>query len=214
MGLPVYTAQVIRAAFQGTVGDRNWANIVHYKYEAGPPSPEDLTTMAEALDAQWITSLTPYQDPDTSMNSVKLTDLTSALASQVELGTPTPGTREGDLLPASACLLVTYDIDYRYRGGHPRNYLSVGVQGDLLNAQNWTSDFADAAKGAWNEVTELPIGETYGTTTVTSLGFVQLRLHGDVFSEGVYYPFSSPDGLAQTEIGTIKRRIRKGSRRR
>jgi hypothetical protein len=214
MGLPVYTAQVIRCAFQGTVGDRNWANIMHYKYAGSAPAIADLTTMAEGIGEVWIAQMTPLQDPDTALVSIKLTDLTGALGAQVEYPVDSTGSRTGTLLPASASVLATYPIDYRYRGGHPRNYLSVGVETDLSSAQEWLLDFVNTVLAAWNATINTPIGNTYGATSIVSNGFVQTVLHRDPFTEGVYYAFPGPPAIGQQTIGTIKRRIRRGARRR
>jgi hypothetical protein len=214
MGLPVYTAQVIRCAFQGTVGGRNWANIMHYKYAASAPSIADLTEMAAALVSEWGDGMQALQDPDTTLVTIKLTDLTSGLAAQVEQPAGLTGTREGTILPASASVLATYPIDYRYRGGHPRNYLSVGVETDLDTAQTWSLDFVNSVLESWNNVVNLPVGLTYGATSIVSNGFIQLQLHDTPFTEGVYYPFPGPPAIGQQTIGTIKRRIRRGARRR
>jgi len=130
MGAPIYTDDVIRVAFEGTVGARQWSNIVHYKFSGGGPSVGDLTTMGDALAGDWESLMTPYQDADTALTGVKLTDLTSALSAQTTIGADLVGTRTGAYLPASASVLVTYDVAVRYRGGHPRNYISVGVQAE------------------------------------------------------------------------------------
>ena len=207
MGTPIYTSDVIRVAFEGTVGARQWSNIVHYKFSGGGPSVGDLTTMGDALAGDWEALMTPFQDADTALTGVKLTDLTSALGAQTTVGADLVGTRDGAYLPASASVLVTYDVAVRYRGGHPRNYLSVGVQADLDTAQTWTADFATDVQNAWNELTAAPVGVTYGATSITTMGVVSLRTALAPRVSGVYYPYTGP-GLAQVDLGSIRRRVR------
>lgn len=208
MAPPIYTDQVIRVAFQGDVGTREWSNIMHYKYSGSAPSPSDLTAMGDVLAAAWALYMTPLQDADTSLVSVKLTDLTSAFSAQVDDPAVTPGTRAGNYLPASASVLITYDVDFRYRGGHPRNYLSVGVQGDLNTAQQWEGTFVTTATTAWNDTINGPVGNTYGSTAIASLGMVSLRTGGSPRGAGLYVPYSGSVGFGQVALGTIKRRLR------
>jgi hypothetical protein len=207
MGTPIYTSDVIRVAFEGTVGARQWSNIVHYKFSGGGPSVGDLTTMGNALVSAWASLMNALQDGDTELTGVKLTDLTSALGAQTTVEAGLVGGRAGAYLPASASVLVTYDVAVRYRGGHPRNYLSVGVQADLATAQTWSTDFRDTTGAAWNELTATPVGETYGATSITTFGMVSLRTELVPRMYGVYYPYTGP-GTAQVDLGSIRRRVR------
>lgn len=157
---------VLRVTYKGTVGPHNWVNILHYGWTGGAPTVAGLGEMANALAAQWGATMLDMQDPDTALTDIIITDLTSDLGAQVDVPEPITGTRSGELLPGSTCFLVTYPVARRWRGGHPRNYLCVGVQGDLNGPSNWSAAFQAAVNSAWTTQLASNIGNTYGTTTL------------------------------------------------
>jgi len=152
---------VLKIAIKGTVGTQNWLNIFHALWSGSTPSVGNLTTYIETLSTAWEANFTPLQDNDTVQTSIEVTDLTSPLSAQVDIPNPITGTGEGDLLPASACCLVTYPTTYRYRGGHPRTYFSVGMQGDLNSAQAWKPELTDAVAAAWTAFSAAAFAGTF-----------------------------------------------------
>jgi hypothetical protein len=58
----------------------------------------------------------------------------------------------GGILPAGTAALVSYPITRHYRGGHPRSYLPVGVESDLLTQTSWSAAFVTAVRAAWAAV--------------------------------------------------------------
>jgi len=140
---------VIRIALKGTVGPFNWVNVLHFTWSGTPPTSTVLGTLGSDVGAAWLADMSPMQDSDTALVLTTLTDLTSDTAAQAEVATPAVGSRTGDFLPASACYLVDYPVTVRYRGGHPRTYLSVGVFSDLADSAHWSTDMRDAVTSAW-----------------------------------------------------------------
>jgi hypothetical protein len=156
------------------------------------------------------------QDSDTAMTEVEVTDLTSDTAGQGTFDITSTGTRAGAQLPASACFLVSYAVDKRYRGGHPRTYLSVGVQDDLASAQTWNTVFVPEVTSAW-ETLVTSLLASYGATTLTGLVAIQYK-HLDKSLIPPAEVYNVPPvvlGLTVTNasyeptLGTQRRRIRK-----
>jgi hypothetical protein len=156
------------------------------------------------------------QDADTTLTQVEVTDLTSSTSGQFTVDVSTPGTRAGSYLPASACVMVSYAVARRYRGGHPRTYLSVGVQGDLTDAQQWSSDFLPVITTAWEDFITALI-TTYSSTVVTGLIAIQYK-HLDKSLVPPSEVYNTPpiilglnvtDASYEPTLGTQRRRIRK-----
>ena len=164
---------VLRVAISGTCDTFNWLNALHFGYSGGAPSPTDLETLCNGLGENWSATVTPLQDVHTILQTIEATDLTSSTSAQYTLeGIDLPGTRDGSFLPADACALIDYPINRRYRGGHPRTYLCVGVQGDLTDRAHWSTDFQTAVIDGWRDFITGAIGIMIGPATIESQGCV------------------------------------------
>jgi len=141
---------VLRAAFKGAVGIHSWVNILHFRWSGATPSVGNLTDAAVSITGSWLDAISPLQDTSSTLDSLTLTDLTSSSGAQVDYPVSYAGSRAGDFLPANACFLVDYPVDVRYRGGHPRTYLNVGVWADLDDPATWSTTFQGTVQSAWN----------------------------------------------------------------
>jgi len=207
-------ADVLKVVFQGTVGDRDWVNVLHYQYSGGAPSSADLDGYAATLSSSWGSVMSPLQDTNTAQTVVQLTDLTSPTSGQGTTESTNPGTREGDFLPASTCMLINYPLSNRYRGGHPRTYLCVGVWADTESPQQWVSTFQSAVTTAWKTFTVDQVGVTVGPATIASIGAVSYRFEKAPRVTPVWFPYFSNQGTASLTMANMRRRTRKTARRR
>jgi hypothetical protein len=135
-------------------------------YTGGPPSGADMTSFASTLMVGCVGALPAVMHPDTSIESVTLTDLSSPTGATGFASTPTPGVRTGDALPAGAAVLGNYHIARRYRGGRPRGYWPLGTATDLLTRQTWVGASVSAFESAIETVTNTLDGSFHGTTSV------------------------------------------------
>jgi hypothetical protein len=125
----------------------------------------------------------------------------------------TPGLRAGAFLPADACLLINYPITRRYRGGHPRQYLSVGIQTDLLDRAHWEGSFVVAVHAAWQAFIAEIVGQIVGTTTIESQGCVSYvsvaenPIYPNRRAVPLYEAFTPSDNSASAELASQRRRI-------
>jgi len=197
----------LRIAIRGVASGRNWANVLHGSYVPPSPVPLALDAYAGEVMAQWVLSLTPFQHPDIHVTEVEVTDLASGGAQSV-YPEDNAGTRAGDIIPASAAALMTYVILERYRGGHPRTYLLVGVQADLDDANSWSTDFVTALNTAWTTFTGAIFDYSGVGLTVDTQGCVSYIDAHARRATPLYYEFLEANG-PEGELATIRRRVRR-----
>lgn len=166
-------ARVVRVQVRGLIrGARPWQNGFHLQYTGTAPGVSDLNTLAASIGTAYVTNFGPVIYTGNSVESVVLADLTSPLAASGESGFAGGGARTGTSLTAQVACVVSWDINVRYRGGHPRTYHPAGVIADAPSAVTWNGSFvtemlaaATAFRTAMNALTT--IGATYTMVTVS-----------------------------------------------
>lgn len=116
----------------------------YIKYSGTAPAVTDLNTFAASISAAWGTDLASLKSTEGGLLSVVCEDLTSPTAAVGEHVGTVSGTRAGADPQAGQCMVTSYEIARRYRGGHPRGYWPFGVAGDVATAQVWSSAFVTA----------------------------------------------------------------------
>jgi hypothetical protein len=198
---------VVKMVIAGTSSELRWNNVLHWVYGGAPPSLPSVSGFAEEAFTEWVSVMVPLCDVNTTVDSVTVIDLSSADSNVGVYGTATAGTRTGALLPASLAALVSYPVSLRYKGGHPRTYLFVGVQPDLLNQSQWTEDFVADINGAWSGFQGTLAGATIDGTTYTGQCAVSYKAAGE-FRET---PIPLPINLFNVEqtCSSQRRRMRR-----
>lgn len=125
---------------QGTV----WQNSWHYIYTGADVTQAELFTLNNLILSAWQTSIAPLVNTLATLNKCNTVDLTSdqAPTAYTTLTTPTAGTRAlgtAGALPTSVACVVSELVQLRYRGGHPRMYMPLGVAGDVAQGRLWAS---------------------------------------------------------------------------
>ena len=139
--LPV-VPQTIKCDLVFTIGvDLTALTRFYVTYTGSAPDAAELNTFAGAIGTAWVDELKAYTDDSSSLDAVYTVDLSSATSPQGAAGVGVAGTRGAAFLSADSAVVITYDQTRRYRGGHARGYWRLGVEGDLLNAQEWTTAF-------------------------------------------------------------------------
>jgi hypothetical protein len=124
-------------------------NRFFIKYFGASPTQAQIATFAAAIVAAWTGNLRTLYDTASVLEFVTAEDLTSSTAAVGSSTAAVAGTRAGNTLGAGTATVVQQQIARRYRGGHPRQYLSSGVQADLQTRQAWTAAYLTAAEAAW-----------------------------------------------------------------
>jgi hypothetical protein len=137
--------QVIRTALVGQQGlDADVVTRFYHSYTGTAPTDAQLVTFATTIGTAWNTDLASLHGMQYTLNQVECIDLSSATSAIGTAAVSHTGTRSGAKLPGSACMVTSYTIARRYRGGHPRGYWSMGTDAEIADQQHWTSAFVTA----------------------------------------------------------------------
>jgi hypothetical protein len=130
---------VVRVALIGTFGeDVDVVNRFYMDCGEITGGPSDLDAFCAAVAAAWNTNLVTFFDATYTLTEVVAEDLTSAVSPVGSALVSHTGTRGGSALSGSACALLRFKIGRRYRGGHPRMYLSALTDADQTDMQTWS----------------------------------------------------------------------------
>lgn len=170
-------AKVVRLDFFMTKGgDTRVRDRMFIQYSGAGPSVADMLTFLNQVSSAWLTNIAPLQDTATTLTSILGTDLSSASAAQNLNSTVRAGSRAGSGLQAGVAGIIKFKVARRYRGGHPRMYLPVGVGTDTATAQQWTSTFLALLLSGWQAfITALPTGlpASFGTISHVNVSYFQ-----------------------------------------
>lgn len=145
---------VIKLEVSGVTGLTTWANIYHMGQAGGPWTYSELSDLFTAIQPSLEYFYTQNQGVAQTVTLVKMTDLTSDTGAVFEFSADWTGTRSGISAQASACVLLSYQISRRYRGGHPRTYLPMGSAALQNNPSAWDETFIENVLSTFNEFSE------------------------------------------------------------
>lgn len=199
--------QVLRIALQGAGDIYPWANILHAAYTGSPPSVSVLETLAAAIGTVWNSTIGGAFTSDNSLLTTKITDLSSDFGAQVEVDTPNPGTNGEDPIPNNVCTLITYPVDLRYRGGHPRTYLAAGGAGNQAtdSVTMWNSGYVDEVTSEWTAFTDYISAYSASGLTLGDLLCVRYFSEGVLLTTPIVLPL--PTFEVSNRVASQRRRI-------
>jgi hypothetical protein len=142
-------------------------NNVFLQYEGGPPNASEALTLAEAIYTAAADLAGPCHS-DVVLTGCRVTDLSADdTGDALHTGT-TAGSLNGDIIPASNCMLINFTTARRYRGGKPRNYFPMGDSESMLDPRTWGDGFVTSATSAWSGFIGAVLGTVAGSTTITA----------------------------------------------
>lgn len=119
-------------------------------YTGTAPAVADLTTFNNNISTAFSTDLASLFSDNGATLSTTTTDLSSSTSAEVTTSTVVSGTRVGVDTGAASCVVDSYTIARRYRGGHPRGYWPFGMIADRVNERTWVSTFVTACNTGFN----------------------------------------------------------------
>jgi hypothetical protein len=151
-------------------GGELWLTRFYLRYPGGAPSPSQLATLNNGIITAFSAHIAPLTHTSKSLASVHTTDLSTSTSSQLETAGAVPGASGSPALPLMACVVASYGIGRRYRGGHPRGYWPMGTETDLATSGEWAtasvSGFTSAVSQFFIDVTGIIWGVSEITTHV------------------------------------------------
>lgn len=207
--LPVVPG-VVKIILGGTYHDARWLNIFHMGYTGAAP---DATTLGDYLTSTVmpaaVVAYAAEMSVDNELTSGEVTDLASDTGASVSISASTHGVRSGDFMPASVALVISREINRRYRGGHPRSYLPWGTAGTMATGStiDWDPDFLTDCGEKFGTMITSWSGGAFGSTTITVPVNVSYRSGGAPRTTAVVDPITS--SIARQRICSQRRRLGK-----
>lgn len=165
--LPV-VPDALKVVVEGTTPAYPWVNILHWGYAGSPPASGDCVTLAGVILTAWKAAFLPLMYDEATVDSVSVTDLSSYTGGAGVAAGSSVGTRGSAEVPGSSCVLVKKIIGRRYRGGHPRTYLCVGIQTDLNNVSQWSATLVGLVTTAYGDINTALSSYVAGPATLSS----------------------------------------------
>lgn len=186
------------------------ANILHAGYSGDPPGVGDCENIAALINGAFFTGDIVADYPtSTVFVGCRVTDLASDTGASGESAVNLAGTAEDAGTVASACVLASWSIARRYRGGHPRTYFPALAFGALANPGQWdagvVSDFT-AAIGNLSDVLGSASSEGTSLTGQVIVSYVLANAYRDT---NITYPVTG--GTVSNRIRTQRRRLTSSS---
>lgn len=158
-------------------------NILHVGYTGTPPSGSQLSTyLSGTVQPASATLFNAEGSTDLTGTTIEIIDLSSDMGASASVDFTSTGTRTGDFAPSSACLVSSWAIARRYRGGHPRTYWPFGTAGTYESGSSklWDASFVASvttALGVWEgAITDITVGATVFNTLV-NVSYVDKNLN-------------------------------------
>jgi hypothetical protein len=140
---------------------------------------------------------------------VRVTDLASDTGASGEYAFNLAGTAEDAGTVASACVLASWSILRRYRGGHPRSYFPALAYGALENPGQWDSGVVADFTIAIAALNDILASATSGTTNLSQQCIVSYVLANAYRDTNVTFPVTG--GTVSNRIRTQRRRLTSSS---
>lgn len=169
---------VIKLRLHYDVGtDANAVTVLHVSYLGPAPTSGAMSTFCTSVDALTAAEWPIYLDTETTYLGNDAVDLSSALGGSGSHGTSVAGTRATTPMGAATCVLVSYPIARRYRGGKPRSYLPWGTAEDLATRNTWSGGAVTAFHTGWSAI-QNAISAAFPIGAATFESFVAVSYYG------------------------------------
>jgi len=192
--------KVLKVQFLGTYGTAPWANVMHMRYTGSAPTNSECNTIATDLANIYWNDFKAELSSDVHLTDAVVTDLTSSTAAV--------GTFTGDLqmtgtnadnMNAGVAICLSWKIHRRYRGGHPRTYLTGMESSKLTNTQHFDGTYvASVLSDASDFLTDMN-AYVQGAVDPFELGSVSYYFEKALRATPVFDPFLDVDVDARVD---------------
>ena len=199
-------ANVLRLGFSGTINTSPFMVTLHAQYTGPALGTTALNAMCSTWATTWDASFKNLYPSGTALRTVEAWDLTSPAGPYGSANVALAGTLVGGGLANSAALCISWKVNYRWRGGHPRSYLPPPTSAETSNGNLWSVGFQSTAQTqARNFLTAMNATSSAGTTF--KLCLVKYIEAGVILPVPKVLLFA--DALVHNRIDTQRRRLGK-----
>lgn len=125
-------------------------NVMNLHYTGTVPTVADLTTLATNLAAAWVTNLQATLLTTVTRKYIEVTDLSSRTGATFTNSVSAAGTKTLlNPLPANVAAVISWRVNYRYRGGHPRTYHPGLIGTDVASPITLSGAFVNSLTNAY-----------------------------------------------------------------
>jgi hypothetical protein len=168
-------ANVCKVRLIGQFYGHTWVNVMYARFTGGTINQAALDTFSSAIRIAWVANMAARYITNSGLTSVEVTDLTTRTGLQSVDSVGGTGSDATAGAPASAAICVSLVNGKRYRGGHPRQYLSGVNASAYTNGSTISNTVANNYKNSYtafiNAINALTTGGA--TWDVVSVGFYQ-----------------------------------------
>lgn len=187
----------------------NWANVFWCRNGQGQtPGLSDLQAFLSDFGSKYWSAFGGFMHQ--GVNTVKVVGLYYG-PSGGDLGTEATLTHTGSAagagLPNNASTCISWKVQQRYKGGHPRTYLPPPGGDSLADSRLWlTSHVSQIATNANNFHSQVN-GMQHGQLSDIHLGTVSFVLRNDWRDPPVFRDFTLSAATVDQRIDTQRRRL-------
>lgn len=140
--------QIVQVNVNGIINTIPWANVFHLQYSGTAPQVADLNALCSSVLGSYATNFMPLVNSGVALANALASDLTNANAAQGTATNTTAGTRAGTALSNAQACCITWKVNSRWRGGHPRTYIPATVASDIVNGRTFQDAYVTAVNNA------------------------------------------------------------------
>lgn len=197
---------VVEVTFQGTYGDRTWANVLHLVWDETTPGrlSAGLDTIATQMETAYVTNILDAMSDKVTLVDIKVQDVDSEGGLSVLRPVGDPGGEAGAGMPGNVAILVTKNDDHARSQRAGRFFFVGALEGDTDTNSPSTLNAGGIAR--WVAAT----GGFYTDLSGTAGGsdFYPVVLHKSSAPSG-YTPYSLNSLSLNSRLATQRRRLRK-----
>lgn len=197
---------IVRVRVVGSVNGSVFNNIFHLQYSGSAPSVANLNALCTDVLTAWQTNFKSLVPSTVVLASADAQDLTNSSAAAGSATDTTAGTRAGTPLPNSIATCITWHINNRYRGGHPRTYLPGPCIADVTGGNRYTDAYVTAADAAAAAFLAALNAIAVGGSTYK---MVCLSYHRSKVALAVPVPYTIQSGLVDHRPDSQRKRMGK-----
>lgn len=134
--------------------DSNIVNRLFWRYDSsgGAPTNGDLATWLGGVSAAYTAApCTTWKSSSERLTELVATDLSSPTGAVASLACDIVGLATGSPMGAAICFLASFLIARRYRGGHPRMYISGPTSISAGDAETLTPAATSGVQTDWTD---------------------------------------------------------------
>lgn len=201
------TPQCARAVVQGTYNGIKWVNGFNLQYSGAALALSDLNALAQAVEAAYKASFQSRMNSAAAYIQTVTYDLSTRSTAQGIANTGWTGTH-GTTQPAAnnvaAC--ISWKINLRYRGGHPRSYITGCNMDEIGSGHTWIGSGLTGYQAAGTSFLTAMNGITAGAR-IWFMGSIKYFQHGQVLGSGQFYAIQQ--ALFHSRVDSMRRRLGK-----